>query len=198
MYKVFINDSQIIFASNIENPTVSGAIDSRENSSETLHRIANSNQIETVFFRSDAPEKSFHAFLEDFIIVEAAGGVVRNGDDETLLIKRLGKWDLPKGKIESGESKEEAAVREVMEECAIPKPDVIASLPTTYHYYKQAGEHIIKPTYWYAMQVKGKPDVKPQEEEGITTVVWAGAEMLKEAKQNTYASLSDLMNAIKV
>ncbi|MEK9830598.1 MAG: NUDIX hydrolase, partial [Schleiferiaceae bacterium] len=37
----------------------------------------------------------------------AAGGWVKNGRGEVLWIYRLGHWDLPKGKLESGENMEE-------------------------------------------------------------------------------------------
>lgn len=55
-------------------------------------------------------------------LVRAAGGVVlrrsRNGRTETCLVHRpkYDDWSLPKGKLASGESFEDAAVREVEEE----------------------------------------------------------------------------------
>jgi 8-oxo-dGTP diphosphatase len=57
--------------------------------------------------------------------VRAAGGVVSrpgaNGDVEVAVVHRpkYGDWSLPKGKLEAGESFEEAAVREVQEETGI-------------------------------------------------------------------------------
>ena len=45
-----------------------------------------------------------------FKVVEAAGGVVSNKNGEILFIRRMGKWDLPKGKIEKGESLEQACL----------------------------------------------------------------------------------------
>ena len=47
--------------------------------------------------------------------VTAAGGWVENSFGEVLWIHRLGQWDLPKGKLESGEAIDECAVREVEE-----------------------------------------------------------------------------------
>ena len=52
-------------------------------------------------------------------LVEAAGGVVFNQDQHVLWMYRLGKWDLPKGKLEKNEKFETAAVREVEEECNV-------------------------------------------------------------------------------
>ena len=54
--------------------------------------------------------------------MEAAGGVVRRrsaaGEEELALIHRprYDDWSLPKGKLEPGESGEQAALREVLEE----------------------------------------------------------------------------------
>lgn len=53
--------------------------------------------------------------------VEAAGGVVWKVDDERILVLLVHRpkyqdWSLPKGKLDPGESHEEAARREVEEE----------------------------------------------------------------------------------
>ena len=39
-----------------------------------------------------------------FKIVKAAGGVLKNKENKILFIYRLGRWDLPKGKKDKGES----------------------------------------------------------------------------------------------
>lgn len=53
-------------------------------------------------------------------IVEGAGGVVINDDGRVLLIRhRNGTWVFPKGHVEPGESKVDAAVREVEEEAGV-------------------------------------------------------------------------------
>ena len=56
--------------------------------------------------------------------VEAAGGVVvreRDGRHEVVLVHRprYDDWSLPKGKLERGESFEQAALREVAEETGV-------------------------------------------------------------------------------
>ena len=72
-------------------------------------------------------------FKEQFKTIEAAGGLVKKGD-KTLLIYRLKKWDLPKGKLEKGETIPEGALREVEEECGI-KVSLGQKICTTRHTY---------------------------------------------------------------
>src|SRR3954464_3521077 len=53
--------------------------------------------------------------------VKAAGGVVRREDGTIAIVHRprYDDWSLPKGKLDPGESWEEAAVREVEEETGV-------------------------------------------------------------------------------
>ncbi|HRI61402.1 MAG TPA: NUDIX domain-containing protein, partial [Saprospiraceae bacterium] len=58
-------------------------------------------------------------FQACFKVLEAAGGFVRNAENKLLVFFRRGSWDLPKGKIDAGETPEQAAVREVQEETGL-------------------------------------------------------------------------------
>ena len=49
----------------------------------------------------------------------AAGGLVTNAQGEILWIFRRGFWDLPKGKLDDGETIQSCAIREVEEETGI-------------------------------------------------------------------------------
>ena len=60
-------------------------------------------------------------FFRKFKLVKAGGGLVMNNNNDVLLIYRRGKWDLPKGKLDKGETLEDCAVREVMEETGLKK-----------------------------------------------------------------------------
>ncbi len=69
--------------------------------------------------------------------VEAAGGVVVDGDGRVCLVHRprYDDWSLPKGKLDAGESFEEAALREVEEEtglvCALADGAGLDRVPAT-------------------------------------------------------------------
>ena len=71
-------------------------------------------------------------------VVVAAAVIIR--DDRVLLTRRAegqhlaGLWEFPGGKLEDGESPEEALVRECQEECGI-EVEVVEILDVTHHRY---------------------------------------------------------------
>jgi 8-oxo-dGTP pyrophosphatase MutT (NUDIX family) len=138
----------------------------------------------------------FRLFTSFFVVLEAAGGLVRHESCRYLFIKRFGKWDIPKGKIETGESPEAAAIREVMEESGITEPRVIKPLPQTYHTYNLEGTRILKKTWWYLMHLDGTMVTSPQREEGITEAVWLVPSQFDIVLENTYRSLAVLLGDI--
>lgn len=112
--------------------------------------------------------------------INAAGGVLfreKYGQCEVLIIYRRGKWDLPKGIKEVGESFEDCAVREVEEETGAPLPVIRAYLKETYHEYEESGKKMGKTTHWYAMELPENEFIpEPQTEEQITEVMWSELE----------------------
>lgn len=128
--------------------------------------------------------------------VRAAGCIV---EDETtgnhLLIRRNGRWDLPKGKVEAGETLLGAACREAHEETGL---DVFASHRQTplktYHIYNLYGGWHLKQTSWFkgycGLDTKGNP----QQEEGITEVVWVSPDEWYSRLQHSYGTLKTLSN----
>lgn len=130
-------------------------------------------------------------------VIKAAGGVVKNGNGEVLFIYRLGKWDLPKGKLDDGETMEIAAVREVEEECGIKVHYRGQKLATTYHLYMIRKELVFKKTNWYEMGVNNSPKLKPQKEEGITKAVWMDKSKFGKVRANTYALIEDLLDQME-
>jgi len=107
--------------------------------------------------------------------ISAAGGVVFKiieGLVYVLLINRNGVWDIPKGKLEKGESIPMCAGREVAEETGSMLPIIISDLGTTYHEYDQKGKKYGKTTFWYAMIFPHPVDLTPQLDEGIEQLDW--------------------------
>lgn len=143
---------------------------------------------------SDDPKKSFSAIFDDFLKIKAAGGLVQR-KDTFLLIKRKGLWDIPKGKINKKEPKEDAAIREVAEECGIEGHKIKAPLVVTYHTMKWKGRWAIKRTDWYMMKYKGPSAVQPQINEGITKVKWMSEEHMLSIRGRTYGSINEVLDA---
>jgi ADP-ribose pyrophosphatase len=106
----------------------------------------------------------------------AGGGLLyrisKKGHIKVVLIKRKGIWDLPKGKLDEGESIPQCAAREVMEEIGLQKlPMIVRSLERTFHTYVEKGNPVRKTTYWYLMYTDERIFV-PQAEEQIEAVKW--------------------------
>ncbi|MBL7727975.1 MAG: NUDIX domain-containing protein [Dinghuibacter sp.] len=135
------------------------------------------------------------AFFKKFTILEAAGGLVINEKNEALLIHRLGKWDLPKGKMEQKESPEESCLREISEETGLNQLYITRQLPPTYHTYHQDTRFILKETHWFLVEGHSNEPLKPQKEEGIEDICWISPEQLPECLQNTYASIKDVFSS---
>ncbi len=140
----------------------------------------------TMQFEDLAPAKTF--FKEQFNIVEAAGGLVLNDKGKKLMIFRLGKWDLPKGKLEKKEAAADGALREVEEECNI-KVALAEKICHTWHTYVYKGKNVLKKSHWYEMQCLDDRKMKPQLEEDITDVRWMSDAEIDIALKNTFPSI---------
>ena len=132
-------------------------------------------------------------FLKKLPNVIAGGGKVINDKGEILFIYRNGKWDLPKGKAEQKETIEDTALREVEEETGVTGLSITKPIETTYHIFKRNGKHKIKITYWFEMKTSYKGSLFPQENEGITKVVWLNQEESTKALENSYANIKLLL-----
>jgi 8-oxo-dGTP pyrophosphatase MutT (NUDIX family) len=133
-------------------------------------------------------KKELKKFIKSrFTVIKAAGGVVTKSQ-KVLFIFRLGKWDLPKGKFEKGETPEECAVREVEEECSI-KVKLGPEICKTWHTYTHNRKSILKKTYWYAMENTNDTGMQPQKEEGIEDIRWLRYHEAKIALVNSYPSM---------
>ena len=148
-----------------------------------------------IYYHEDL-EKLKKAFWKHFAIVLAGGGLVENEKGEYLLIFRRGKWDLPKGKLDKGETIEQCAVREVREETGLKKVDLKKKVTVTYHTYNEYGKHILKESHWYKMKASSKETIVPQTTEDIAEIHWVSKDKLEKYLQNTYPSIADVLKMV--
>jgi NUDIX domain len=83
----------------------------------------NSGNIRVCALYAEDADKLWADFRSCFTELPAAGGCVFNEQQELLVFFRRGSWDLPKGKIDPGETPEQASVREVQEETGLVNLD---------------------------------------------------------------------------
>ncbi len=195
MYKVFVNEKKLSLSKsptekekNIKyesSATLEMAVDLLENTSASEINIYDKNL-----------DVLWNDFSRMFRIIEAAGGIVVNDNNDILFIRRLGRWDLPKGKIEKGESLEEAAVREIEEETGLEEAKIQNFLNTTYHIYTERnGEKILKTTHWFLMHYNGTQTPKPQIEEGILEATWKNdKDILQNVMGKTFKNIELILN----
>lgn len=149
-------------------------------------------EIKHLIIYSQTPNLVLDELKKKLKFIKAAGGIVINELDELLIIFRLGKYDLPKGKCEPRETTEQSAVREVEEECGINNLIINGSSESTFHIYKLKDQFILKQTFWYNMHTK-KQTLTPQKEEDITNAQWINKSQMKTIIENTYPTLIDLL-----
>jgi 8-oxo-dGTP pyrophosphatase MutT (NUDIX family) len=140
-----------------------------------------------------SPAEALNALKKHFSFIEAAGGLIFNDKEEILMIFRRGKWDLPKGKQDEGESLEQCALREVMEETGVAA-HIQAPLTTTYHSYYQGEEAILKIAHWFIMRTDGSSVLAPQTDEDIELCEWVKKENISTYIDGAHASIRDVLN----
>ena len=104
-----------------------------------------------------------HKYAKRVDEVSAGGLVVDKTGTKGLLIGRLDPkdasherllWSLPKGHIESGETPQQAAVREVQEETGI-KPEIVRELGVIDFWFMASGKRIHKTVHHFLFQEAG-------------------------------------------
>jgi ADP-ribose pyrophosphatase YjhB (NUDIX family) len=158
-----------------------------------LHEMEQQKIHAGIFYHTNLRELK-KAFWKKFTIVQASGGLALNKEKEILMIFRRGKWDLPKGKLEPGETLAQCAIREVEEETGLKNINLKKELITTYHTYHENGKFILKESYWYQMSVSDRQILTPQTKEDIQQAIWASDKKTDECLKNTFPSIVDVIN----
>jgi len=102
--------------------------------------------------------------------VQAAGGVVMREDGRFAVVHRprYDDWSLPKGKLDPGETFEQAALREVWEETGL-RCELVRELPPT-RYTVRGRPKVVR--YWL-MSVVEDPGFEPNDE--VDELRWLSA-----------------------
>ncbi len=199
MYKVFYLSKEIIFTQSKKEIIVLSndvIVNSKKKAvlGTSFQSFINSDHGgRLIFLCAENKNIIFEKFISLFNNIHAAGGLVTNEQKDLLMIYRLGKWDLPKGKIEKGESPEMAAIREVEEETGMSSLRIIEDLDPTFHIFYVNNEKFLKTTFWYKMNCLDNRMLTPQTEEGITSAEWLDKDGVSKAMENTYDSLKGLL-----
>lgn len=202
MYKIYINDTPLMLLQQPEAglPTVpSNELAARYpgKSKFLLHYIdmlENTDRWESVRLYSPDVEQMWADFQSHFKLIQAAGGLVHNTAGKALVIYRRGYWDMPKGKLDKGETPSAAALREVEEETGLKNLVLGRELPNTYHTYRTDKRRILKRTYWYEMQTTDT-ELVPQAEEDIEQAEWVDIAIFLDSNPKIYGNILTLLES---
>ena len=157
---------------------------------DTLFGLLNShvptNILSVIVSTAGLPVKKY--LRTKFKVVKAAGGLIRK-KEKFLMIYRMKKWELPKGKREKNETSKRAAVREVQEECNVTVK-LGRKICTTWHTYTMNKNAMLKKTRWYVMDSVDDSKMKPALEEDIEELRWMTRKEVYHALEHSYKSIS--------
>ncbi|MDO4881296.1 MAG: NUDIX domain-containing protein [Capnocytophaga sp.] len=191
-YKIFYNEKQIILTNHLTSKLLKYKIFLLEDISikEFISKIEHKKLKKVVIFY---PETDiFEKFLQKIERIQAGGGVVQNDLGEILFIKRKGKWDLPKGKLEKKENISECALREVEEETGVTELSLGDFRGITYHIFSRDNKFFLKETHWFNMFSSFNKDFTPQIEEDIEKVAWKSSKKLEKTLKKSFLSIKEL------
>jgi 8-oxo-dGTP pyrophosphatase MutT (NUDIX family) len=203
MYEVFYNHNRLAIAGVNEDSILNTSAriiraDNPEIMPEIVQNFLSGDPYNVVLMGD--PEKIWKEFSGHFQSMPAAGGVVQS-DAGVLFIFRRGRWDLPKGKIDPGETVAEAALREVTEETGLQNLEIVRYLTTTWHVYTLAGSSaeappVLKDTHWFLMRGSSSDKLVPETGEDIESARWITPGELPLVLPETYASLQGIVRTM--
>jgi 8-oxo-dGTP pyrophosphatase MutT (NUDIX family) len=198
-YKFFIKDKSVIFTqdSSFEQSIIPQTLFGKE--LEQLHFWINCFKEMSLSENQIVKVKNLDAFANDLMtqlpIIKAGGGFVLNAENQLLMIHRRGIWDLPKGKLDAGETIEQCATREVEEECGVSDLKITSDAFHTYHLYSERnGETVIKDSVWFMMKTSHQSALVPQTEEDIEQAIWENLPVSAEKMNGAYGSIQDVIS----
>lgn len=199
MYKVYIDTRLITISSQpdrMQNYCLFHKFHDQKELSDQLKLFLNDSSLKCINIYSYKLDHLWASFVEEFHLVEAAGGIVVDSQRNLLLIKRYNHWDAPKGHFEPSETPEECARREINEECGVKCGKRMAELKTTFHIYTFEGEYYLKKSYWFLFTLAGSALTIAQTEEGITEASWVNQDRFNEVRENMWPSVNDVINEV--
>ncbi len=192
MYKVFVNEAPLILTNKLSDTVNDEYFLLNSDAIGDAIEALSKNKLKQAYIYHPNKEEILKKFTNKIPLVTAAGGVVTNKKGKVLFIYRNDKWDLPKGKLDKGETIEECAIREVEEETGVQGLKIENFLKTTYHVFKRNGVYKLKEVHWFAMKTSYKGKLKGQKKEGIEKVKWKGPKKIAKALENSYINIKIL------
>ena len=207
MYKIYINETPLFLTSTKDSTTIDIKGKNHIRARYTRRKkglfayidlLEKNSTFDAIIIYDDEVKRLYKDFKSLFKTIKAAGGVVTNDKGETLLIFRRAHWDLPKGKIEEGEKKKVAAVREVQEETGLQEVNLGDYIGKTYHTYRnRKNRRVLKLTYWYLMQTTDSQLV-PQAEEDIEEAVFVDVSTFFQQPKKVFGNIIDVLKKAKM
>jgi ADP-ribose pyrophosphatase YjhB (NUDIX family) len=165
---------------------------------QTILQVLKETKAKKIYLIGDDPATLMSNFKSKLPVVQAGGGLVQNENGKMLFIFRKGKWDLPKGKVDKGETLEKGAKREVKEETGVKKLQLNGLAGVTYHIFKRNGKYQLKETHWFHMKTTYTGKLKPELQEDITKAKWKGPKKISKALENSYENIKYLLKDFKI
>jgi 8-oxo-dGTP pyrophosphatase MutT (NUDIX family) len=201
-YKIYVNEKPLILTSE-------GDMNSAAGTGKNYLEVRYTGKVKNLFNYIDVLEKPSiydgiivhysdyegikRQFKDLFEVIHASGGIIQNPKGEILFIFRKGHWDLPKGKIDEGETRKAAAIREVIEETGIGDLEVGKKFYKTKHLYRNGkNRRVLKITTWYTMNAPKQP-LTPEKEESIEKAEWLKIADVLGRDAPTYGNIRDLL-----